>query len=83
MTVDGDADQDEESVGTGLEVAIIGMAGRFPGARDLDELWRNLRNGVESITFFDADDLKRAGTDPELTARPGFVGVSQTGPAPM
>ncbi|HEY0512178.1 MAG TPA: type I polyketide synthase [Thermoanaerobaculia bacterium] len=28
------------------------MAGRFPGANDVDELWRNLRNGVESISFF-------------------------------
>ncbi|MES4907734.1 beta-ketoacyl synthase N-terminal-like domain-containing protein, partial [Streptomyces sp. NPDC000395] len=30
-------------------VAIVGMAGRFPGAADLDEYWRNLRDGVESI----------------------------------
>jgi acyl transferase domain-containing protein len=34
-------------------IAIVGMAGRFPGARDVDELWRNLRDGVESITFFE------------------------------
>src|SRR6185369_6156889 len=36
----------------GTDIAIIGMAGRFPGARDVDALWRNLRDGVESITFF-------------------------------
>jgi amino acid adenylation domain-containing protein len=36
-------------------IAIVGMAGRFPGARDVDALWRNLRDGVESISFFDAD----------------------------
>ncbi len=29
-------------------VAIIGMAGRFPGAADLDEFWANLAAGVES-----------------------------------
>ncbi|WP_437308122.1 SDR family NAD(P)-dependent oxidoreductase [Sorangium sp. So ce388] len=34
-------------------VAIIGMAGRFPGAADLDQFWTNLRDGVESIRFFD------------------------------
>jgi acyl transferase domain-containing protein/acyl carrier protein len=37
-------------------IAIIGMAGRFPGARNLTEFWHNLQAGVESITFFD-DDL--------------------------
>lgn len=31
-------------------VAIVGMAGRFPGARDLTEFWRNLAGGVDSIT---------------------------------
>jgi amino acid adenylation domain-containing protein len=34
-------------------VAIVGLAGRFPRARNLDEFWRNLRNGVECISFFD------------------------------
>jgi len=34
------------------EVAVVGMAGRFPGAANLEEFWRNLRGGVESITFF-------------------------------
>jgi len=33
-------------------VAIIGMEARLPGARNLDAFWRNLRDGVESITFF-------------------------------
>ncbi|WP_257453440.1 non-ribosomal peptide synthetase/type I polyketide synthase [Archangium lipolyticum] len=73
MMVEGEAGQGESTAGTGLEVAIIGMSGRFPGARGLDELWRNLCDGVESITFFGADALKRAGTDAELMAQPGFV----------
>ena len=33
-------------------VAIIGLAGRFPGARDVRELWQNLCAGTESITQF-------------------------------
>ena len=33
-------------------VAVIGMAGRFPGARNVEEFWANLREGVESISFF-------------------------------
>jgi len=38
-------------------VAIIGMAGRFPGASDVATLWKNVCDGVESITYFDADEL--------------------------
>src|SRR5206468_1838889 len=34
-------------------IAIVGWAGRLPGARDVGELWRNLRDGVESISFFE------------------------------
>jgi amino acid adenylation domain-containing protein len=53
-------------------IAVIGMTGRFPGARDLDELWRNLCAGVESITFFTPADLARSGRDREA-ATPGYV----------
>src|SRR5262245_48129294 len=42
-------------------IAIVGMAGRFPGARNVEELWRNLTGGVESITRFSAADL-----DPDI-----------------
>ena len=38
---------------TGLEVAVIGMAGRFPGARNLDEFWNNLKNSIESVLATD------------------------------
>lgn len=54
-------------------IAIIGMAGRFPGARSLEELWANLRDGVESITFFTEEELIAAGADPETVRLPGFV----------
>jgi acyl transferase domain-containing protein len=54
-------------------VAIIGMAGRFPGARSLEELWRNLRDGVESISFFTEEELIAAGADPGTVGHPGFV----------
>ena len=44
--------EDELSESSGIDIAIIGMAGRFPGADNVDAFWRNLRDGVESITFF-------------------------------
>jgi len=46
---------------TGLEVAVIGMAGCFPGAGSVEELWRNLRDGVEAISSFTRDELLEAG----------------------
>ncbi|HEV7509451.1 MAG TPA: beta-ketoacyl synthase N-terminal-like domain-containing protein [Thermoanaerobaculia bacterium] len=33
------------------QIAIVGMAGRFPGARDVRAFWRNLHDGVESVEF--------------------------------
>ena len=57
----------------GLEIAVVGMAGRFPGARDVGELWRNLRAGVESITFFSDEELAAAGVDPALRRDPRYV----------
>jgi amino acid adenylation domain-containing protein len=58
---------------TGFEVAVVGMAGRFPGADDLRAFWRNLRGGVECIRFFTRDELLEAGTPAALADHPDFV----------
>ena len=55
------------------DIAIIGMAGRFPGAKDIDEYWENLRAGKESITFFTDEELSAAGVPPELLNNPNYV----------
>jgi len=39
-------------------IAIIGMAGRFPKARDVEEYWKNLCLGVEGISFFSDEELE-------------------------
>ena len=54
-------------------IAVIGMAGRFPGARTLEELWANVREGVESIRFFDDDELRAAGETEERLRNPRYV----------
>ena len=57
-----------EASDTSVEgIAIIGMAGRFPGAKNIDEFWRNLCNGVESVSFFTDEELTAAGVDAVLT----------------
>jgi amino acid adenylation domain-containing protein len=53
-------------------VAIIGMAGQFPGAADVAGFWRNLRDGVESISRFTDAELEDA-FDPSIRADPNFV----------
>ncbi|MGH3379748.1 MAG: amino acid adenylation domain-containing protein, partial [Actinoallomurus sp.] len=57
----------------GMAVAVIGMAGRFPGARSIGEFWHNLRGGVESLTVFDDEELAAAGASAELLGDPAYV----------
>ena len=55
-------------------VAIIGLAGRFPGARNVDEFWSNLVDGRETLSLFADDELEPAAPD-EMAARrqPNYV----------
>ena len=57
-------------------IAIVGMSARFPGAADLDEYWRNLCGGVESITSFSREELEEAGVSPLLLNEPRYVRAS-------
>ena len=56
-----------------VDVAIIGLSCRFPGAVTAEEFWKNLCGGVESITFFSDQELVAAGADPSLVANPSYV----------
>ena len=53
-------------------IAIIGISGRFPGARNAAEFWRNLRAGVESISHFRVEDLEVRDAE-SLSRDPGYV----------
>jgi acyl transferase domain-containing protein len=54
-------------------IAIIGISGRFPGAKNIDQFWNNLRNGIESISFFNDQELEALGVDPALLNHPNYV----------
>jgi len=54
-------------------IAIVGMAGRFPGAATLQQYWSNLRDGVESIASFSDEELAASGIDPDLLRNPRYV----------
>jgi acyl transferase domain-containing protein len=63
----------ENSSYSGLEIAVIGMAGRFPGAKTIHEFWENLKQGKESITFFSDCELIENRVEPELLKNPFYV----------
>src|SRR6516164_4417017 len=54
-------------------IAIIGMSGRFPGARAVSELWKNLHDGVELIRARSDSELLAAGATPEELGNPEYV----------
>ena len=54
-------------------VAIIGMAGRFPGAGDVETLWDNLAHGREGISLLSEAELLAGGADPALLRRDDYV----------
>ena len=53
-----------------MNIAVLGMACRFPGAADVPQFWRNLRDGVESIERLSESQLLAEGLDPALIADP-------------
>ncbi|MEK4444276.1 MULTISPECIES: type I polyketide synthase [unclassified Niallia] len=54
-------------------IAIIGMAGKFPGAKNIREFWENLIQNKESITFFEEEELLQAGIPSHLLKDPYYV----------
>ena len=55
------------------DIAIIGMSVNVPGAKNIDEFWQNLKNGVESIQFFSTEEVLASGVKPELAHHPNYV----------
>src|SRR3989442_14482217 len=55
------------------DIAIVGMAGRFPGARSIGQLWENLCGAVEARTEFTDDQLLRSDIPQELLSDPNYV----------
>ena len=57
----------------GNRIAIIGMAGRFPGAADVEQLWGNLVGGVESLTELTDEQLRGNGAPRAQMNDPNYV----------
>ena len=65
--------EDVEGLSESPDIAVVGMAARLPGARDVDTFWRRVRDGIESVTHFTDAQLLSAGVDPALLQDPSYV----------
>jgi len=54
-------------------IAVVGMAGKFPGANDLSTFWSNLRRGKESIVTLSEQELRDEGVSDQTLANPAYV----------
>ncbi|PCK29551.1 beta-ketoacyl synthase N-terminal-like domain-containing protein, partial [Pseudoalteromonas piscicida] len=63
----------DQNLRTGLEIAVIGMAGKFPSANNIEAFWHNLQNGIEGISRFSDAELLAEGVAEELLNNPAYV----------
>ena len=63
----------DDSLDPSTAIAIVGMAGRFPGAPDVDALWRLVRDGEDGLSDLSEQDLRAAGVDEATMAEPDYV----------
>ncbi|WP_228858253.1 type I polyketide synthase [Xenorhabdus sp. PB61.4] len=77
---DGNNVQREQAMGSmsdlemhGFEIAIIGMAGQFSGASDIEQFWQNIAAGVESVRPLTDDELDAEGISMEARSRADFI----------
>ncbi|MDY7007683.1 MAG: type I polyketide synthase [Cyanobacteriota bacterium] len=68
--------QDEQDFTDDLGIAIIAIGGRFPQAEDTNQFWQNLKDGVESISFFSDLEVLESGVKTELLNNPNYVKAS-------
>lgn len=57
------------------DVAVVGMAGRFPGARSISEFWRLIRDGRDATQVLSDEQLAAAGVPEEERRDPRYVPV--------
>ncbi|WAC73175.1 amino acid adenylation domain-containing protein [Roseateles sp. SL47] len=67
---------DQNNIDPNNSIAIIGMAGRFPDAATLEQFWKNLREGLDSVHPISDDELRQAGVQEDLIADSNYVKVA-------
>ena len=64
---------DQFAVASSADIAIVGIACRFPEADNAETFWRHIAAGHESIRFYSPDELRQAGVDSEVMRKPNYV----------
>jgi acyl transferase domain-containing protein/acyl carrier protein len=67
------SEQSDNGTGHEFDIAIVGLAARFPKSRSAEEFWKNLNAGVECISFFSKEEMMQHGANAEMLSRPGLV----------
>ena len=62
-----------KTVSNKKDIAIVGMAGKFPKSESIQQFWSNLMQGNELIHFYSDEELEKSGVAPSLLADPNFV----------
>jgi phthiocerol/phenolphthiocerol synthesis type-I polyketide synthase E len=62
----------------GQGIAVIGMAGRFPGADSVDALWDNLCAGVEALHHYTPEEIQAAVSDWDYLSQPHIAGLMRS-----
>ena len=55
------------------KIAIIGMACRLPGAKNINEYWKNLLEGIETLSTFSDEELVASGVEPAVFRQPNYI----------
>lgn len=78
LSVDGSGDKMDMTYNfDGIEpIAIVGMSCKFPGAKNIDAFWSNLKDGKESLSLFTEKELLDSGIDREVINDPAYVSAS-------
>jgi acyl transferase domain-containing protein len=63
--------------GQSARLAVVGLAGRFPGAPDIAAFWRNLQRGHDSLRRFTKEELIAKGVPAEVYDHPSYVLAGQ------
>ncbi|HEY6351951.1 MAG TPA: beta-ketoacyl synthase N-terminal-like domain-containing protein [Candidatus Angelobacter sp.] len=58
------------------DIAVVGMAGRFPRAQNPDELWERIRDGENCISFFTEEQLRSQGVKDSHLRNPSYVAAA-------
>lgn len=54
-------------------IAVIGMSGRFPGAKDVEAYWKLLSQGDQGVRFYTDEELLQAGIREENLHDPQYI----------